>query len=148
MKDGCAPSMPAATLSSMAFTLFSTRATPSSTWATLSSTRVTPSSTWATLLSMRTTLSLTICVASRTSAVTIRTSSFVSLSNLLSASSISVFPVSFFMYFSNKFLNQQQVVVQESHTYMALFHLLRANPKNRKHLHHYLHNDVHHFRWW
>ena len=133
----------------------STPATLSSTWTTLSSMlatlpsmRATPSSTRATLSSMRTTLSSTVCVAFRTCAVTIRTSSFVSLSNLFSASSISVFPISFLRYFSDKFLNQQQPVVQKSHTYTALLHLLRGNPKNRKHLHHYFHNDVNHFRWW
>ncbi len=74
IKDGCAPSITTATLSS---TLFST--TP--------------------------TLSLTFCVPFRTCAVTIRTSSFVSLSSLFSASSMFVFPSSFFKYFSASFLN-------------------------------------------
>src|SRR5260370_42146732 len=87
------------------------------------------------------------CAPSMPTATAIRTSSFVSLSNLLSASSMSVFPINFFRYFSEKFLNQQQPLVQESHTYTALFHLFRSNPKNRKHLDHYLHNDINHFTW-
>src|SRR6266849_10474386 len=114
--------------------------------ATLSSTRATLLSTSSTLSSTRPTLSSTVCVASRTCAVTIRTSSFVSLSSLFSASSMSVFPISFFKNFSENFLIKSDLVVQELLTHTALLHLLRSHPKNRKHLHHYLYNNIYHFR--
>src|SRR6266436_4860508 len=103
-----------------------------------------PSST---LFSTSLTLSLTICVPCRTCAVTIRISSFVSLSSPFSASSMSPFPSSFFKYFSGSFLINTNPVTQELLTHTPLLHLLRGNPKNRKHLHHYLHNDINHLRW-
>ena len=103
--------------------------------------------TTATLSSTRPTLSSTVCVASRTCAVTIRTSSFVSLSSLFNASSISVFPISLFIYFSEKFINQQRPGCTGILTHTTLLYLLRSHPKNGKHLDHNLYNNIYQFRW-
>jgi hypothetical protein len=82
----------------------STPATRSSTPATLSSTPATLSSTTSTLSAISLTSLSMAFVISRSCAEAIRASSCVSLSSLFSASSISLFPISFlinfFRYFS------------------------------------------------
>ena len=93
--------------------------------------------------------SMTSCVAFRTCAVAIRASSFVRLSSLFNASSISpVLPTSFFRYFSKQFSAGNDTIIQECLTRTALPNLLGSNTKNREHLHHNLYDYIRHFGCW
>ena len=76
-----------------------------------------------------------------------RTSSCVNLSNRLRASSISVFPNSFFRYFSD----QPSVEPIPIHAYgkltrSSLSYLLCSDSENIQYFHHNLHDDVRHCR--
>src|SRR6266699_5904509 len=102
--------------------------------------------TLATLSSTALTLSSTACVASRFSAMAIRDSSCVSLSSLFSASSISVFPISLFPYFSGHSFSRGRHTHTKLLTDSALLHLLSRNPEDRGNFDHYLNVRVHHFR--
>ena len=135
MKTVCAPSM--------------IRCTPSSMLVTLASTPFTASLTSSTLSTTPFILSSTVYVTFRFSAMAIRASSCVNLSNFFSASSISVLPVNLFRYFSEKHLVNDAIFAQISLTRSALLDLLRRNPKNREDLHHDFHHHIHHFgSWW
>ena len=48
----------------------------------------------------------------------------------------------FFTYFPDHFSVNRDIAAQELLTRTASLHLLRSNPKNRKHLYHYFHNDI------
>src|ERR1700760_1476207 len=126
--------------------LSSTTLTLLSTLTTLSSTPATLLSTAATLSTTPLTLSPTVCVAFRFCAMPIQASSWVSLSNLFSASSMSVLPISFFAYFSNHRSINSYISVQQMLTYSALSDFLRCDPKDRQNLNHNLNDYTHHFR--
>ena len=67
------------------------------------------------------------------------------MSSLLSASSISVLPISFFAYFSKHYSANSDIFVRQTLTYSALLYLLRGNPEKRQYFGHYLNNNIHHF---
>src|SRR5216683_2180057 len=119
---------------------------PLMTTATLSWTVLTLSSTPATLSATPLTLSSTVCVTFRTCAVAIRASSCVSLSSLFSPSSMSVLPISFFIYFSAYRSAKHDIFVEELLTRSSLLNFFRRNPKNREYLHHDLNDYIRHFR--
>ena len=117
--------------------------------ATLSLTTFTLSSTPATLSSMPATLLSTVCATFKTCAVAIRASSCVSLSSLFSASSMSVLPTSFFIYFSDSISVNSDIFVEQLLTCSALPNLFCHNRKNAENLDHYRRDCIHHFFiWW
>ena len=87
-----------------------------------------------------------VCVTFKTCTAAIRASSCVSLSSLLSASSISVLPISLFIYFSNHRSVEEDIFIYELLTRTALPHLLRRNGQDSKDLSHNLCNDIRHCR--
>jgi len=66
--------------------------------------------------------------------------------SLLSASSISVLPINFFIYFSVHRSVKDDIFIYEILTRTALLHLLRRNCQNSEDLSHNLCNDIRHFR--
>ena len=109
-----------------------------------------PSMTAATLSSTAFTLSSIVCVTFRTCAVAIRASSCVSLSSLFNASSMSVFPTSFFRYFSENISVNGDRCESQGLTRSSLPDLLRRNRKDAENLDHYRCNCICHFfiRWY
>ena len=87
-----------------------------------------------------------MCVAFRTCAAAIRASSCVSLSSLLSASSISVLPINFFIYFSDHRSIKDDILIYELLTRTTLLYLLRHDCQDSEDLSHNLRNDIRHFR--
>ena len=94
------------------------------------------------------TLLLVVFVTFKSCAAVIRASSCVSLSNLFSASSISVFPISFFRYFTANGFVSENLFVDEMLTYSALFDFFCCNPNKVEDLDHYGRNYVHHSLIW
>src|SRR5260221_1229762 len=119
---------------------------PSRSIATLSLTSFTSPPTLSTLASTPFTLSSAVCVALRFCAMTIRASSFVSLSSFFNASTKSVLPANLFRYFSGYFPVNDGMFVYDLLTCPALPDLLCRNPKNEKNFYHDLYHHVHHFR--
>src|SRR6266852_8926661 len=141
------------TLSSTQATLLSTPTTRPSMPATISPTLATRSSTPTTLLSTATTvfatpltLSSTLCVAFKFCATAIRASSCVNLSRFFSASSISVLPISLFIYFSGLHSVNCHKLVYKLHTRSALLDLLCRNSEDREDFDCYQNHHIHHFR--
>src|SRR6202789_4526844 len=91
------------------------------------------------------TLSSTVLATFRTCAAAIRASSCVSLSNLFSASSISVLPNNFIRYFSGNGSVNGNTIIQQRLTRPSLSDLFSRNSKNVEHLHHCFGDYVHHF---
>jgi hypothetical protein len=91
------------------------------------------------------TLSSTVLATLRTCAAAIRASSCVSLSNLFSASSISVLPISFFRYFSESDSVNGNIIIQRQLTYPSLSDPFSCNSKDVQDLHHCFGDYVHHF---
>src|SRR6267154_1912976 len=121
---------------------------PSMTATNLSSTSFTRSSTPAMLPATPPTLLSIVFVTFRSCAAAIRASSCVSLSSLFSASSISVFPISFFRYVSEIGSIGVILSVQQRLTGPALFEFLCRNSKDVKNLDHYRRDRVRHFLIW
>ena len=97
------------------------------------------------------TLSSTLWVALRPCAAVIPTSSCVSRSNRLNASSMSVLPTSFFTYFPKQPCKSIWAIhtISDQLTRSALFQLLCSDRKNTKHLNHDFDYYVCHSRsWW
>ena len=91
------------------------------------------------------TLSSTALVTFRTCAVAILVSSCVSLSSLFSASSISVFPITFFRYFSESRSVNGNTIIHQKLTRPSLSDLFSCNSKDVEDLDHYFRDNIHHF---
>ena len=90
---------------------------------------------------------MTMCVSFNISAAAIRASSWVNLSNLFRASSISFLPTSFFRNFSGKSL----VAIEyrrKQRTRSTLSHFLRSNCEDIQNFDHNLHDYVCHGARW
>jgi hypothetical protein len=101
-------------------------------------------------ITLSSTLLPALCVAFNPCAATIRTSSFVRLSNLRKASSISVLPTSFFKNVSGKMVNPERPSLSKHQlTSFALLNLFCRDGENGKYFDHDFHHNVRHSygRW-
>src|SRR6266853_5059455 len=133
-------------LLSTSSTFLPTSCTSPPTSCTLSSTPFTLSSTPFTLSPTPITFPSIPCAIFRSSADAIRASSCVNLSSSCSASGISVFPISFFKYFSGYMSAKKRKSTCDQLTPPSALHFLCRDPKDRYHLHHDLNNYFRHFR--
>lgn len=94
------------------------------------------------------TLSSIPCVTFNISAVAMRASSWVSLSSLFSAPSISFLPVSFLRYLSDEHQPQSSTIGDHQLTWSPLFNLIGGNRENTEYFDHDFHDRVRHCRGW
>jgi hypothetical protein len=95
------------------------------------------------------TLSSMLCVTFNISAVAIRASSWVSLSSLFSAPSISFLPISLLRNFSDEHQPKSPIIADHQLTWSSLFNLIGGNRENVEYFGHDFHDRVCHCRgWW
>ncbi len=75
-------------------------------------------------------------------------SSTVNLSSFFTASSISVLPITLFIYFSETPSVNGYILIHASLTRSALLQLLRCDPNDRENLDSYMNHHIHHFCGW
>ena len=97
-----------------------------------------------------TTLSSTLCAILSCSADAIRASSCVNLSNLSRVSSMSVFPINFFRYFSTPHTSLTKVNRRKNQlTHSAPLHFFCRHPNDDQYLRHdFRRYPCHSGRWW